>query len=246
MSTTLELPHKVNRALSGMGMASKAAAKLFTLAALDAPAERPGGPARPDPDTAPGWAKTAQVSRADEEARLLVAMAKTFLSLAKAARLPAPLVDLEAFAAFLQAHGILSESLDYSADEGILQKCAFIAQEGFGLNLGYDYHIHAYGTFSSFIMADFAAIAKRKARASGSPMPPQFREGEFLALVSKRDIDWLCVASMVVHERASYGPGELGRHVERMSASHNRGLVKGVIGEVDAALGPPRRAPARA
>lgn len=169
-----------------------------------------------------------------QEARLLLSMASSLLPRK---------VGLEALAGILQGHGVLSESLDYSADEGILQKCAFIAQEGFGLNLGYRYHLHAYGTFSSLMAADFARLARRTARARASPMPAQFREKEFLSLVSKKGLDWLCVASIVVHERESYGPGALRRHVERMSASHNRGLVGGVMREIDGALGPARRAP---
>lgn len=242
MSQALERPHGVNRTLSEMGAASDAAAQLLALRALAAP----DGLARPGPAAGPGQARTAPVSAAAMEDRLLLGLAKTLLSLAVGVGLPAPRVGLEAFAAFLQAHGILSEKLDYSADEAHLQKCAYIAQEGFGLNLGYDYHIHAYGTFSSFIAADFAELTNGTARAGGNPMPPQFRAKEFLALVSKRDIDWLCVASSVVHERGSCEPGALRARVERMSASHNRRLVRGAMAEVDAALGQPRAAAAPA
>jgi len=71
-------------------------------------------------------------------------------------------------------------------------------------------------------------------------MPTRFREEAFLSLVSEKGLDWLCVASIVVHERASYEPGALRRHVERMSASPNRGLVRGAIREIDEALGPVR------
>jgi len=244
VSVALAPAHKVNKALSEMGSAANALAQLFRPGSLPAPDGRL--PELDRQDAAARTGRSAPASSAAAEARLRVAMAMTLLSLAAAAARPAPRVGLETFAAFLQGHGILSERLDYSADEGYLQKCAYIAQEGFGLNLGYDYHLHAYGTFSSFIAADFSRLAKSKARAGGPPMPRQFRAEEFLALVSKRGIDWLCVASAVVHERGSCGPAALGPHIERMSASHNRGLVRGAIDAVGAALGPPRRAPARA
>jgi len=149
-----------------------------------------------------------------------------------------PRVGLEAFAGFLQDRGVLPERLEYAACEGILQKCAYIAQAGFGLNLGYRYHLHAYGTFAPFVAADFSRLAKRTPRAAAAPMPPQFREKEFLAIVAGRGIDWLCVASIVIHERGLYGNADLRRHVERISASHNRGLVREAIREIDATIGP--------
>ena len=230
MSTTLEIPHRANRALSDMGTASKATARLFTLGALVTPGERL-------PGAEPGRAKTASVSSTAAEASLLLGLAATLLSLAEDTGHRARRVGLEAFAGLLQSHGMLSESLDYSADEGILQKCAFIAQEGFGLNLGYRYHLHPYGTFSPLLAGEFSRLAKRAPRPARGPMPARFREEEFLELVSGKGMDWLCVASMVVHERASCEPGDLGGRVERVSAAHNRRLVGEAVREIGAALG---------
>lgn len=85
--------------------------------------------------------------------------------------------------------------------------------------------------------ADFSGLAKRTARAGGPPTPRQFKAKEFLALVPKRGIDRLCVASVVVRERGSYSLGTLEPHIKRMSASRNRGLVMGAIEAADAAAG---------
>jgi len=159
----------------------------------------------------------------------------------QAPSLDTPRVGLEAFAGFLQDHGVLSERLAYAADEGILQKCAYIAQCGFGLNLGYRYHLHAYGTFAPFVAADFSRLVKRTPRAVAAPMPQQFREKEFLAIVSGKGIGWLCVATIVIHERGMCGHADLRRHVERISASHNRRMVREAVREIDAILGPARR-----
>jgi len=214
-----------HRTLSIMASASASLARLWGGGALSvAP-----GPAAVEPGREPA----APALRVAKEAGLLLDMASSLLPRR---------VGLEAFAGLLQAHGMLSKSLDYSADEGILQKCAFIAQEGFGLNLGYRYHLHPYGTFSPLLAGEFSRLAKRAPRPARGPMPERFREEEFIKLVSGKGMDWLCVASMVVHERASCGPGDLGGHVERMSAGHNRRLVGEAVREIGAALGPARGA----
>lgn len=226
--SALESPDQVNGTLSRVDSASERIAQMARLAYM-----HDGMPANLTGLRAPTDLLGSGPLDSDVvgEARILLSVASSLLPRR---------VGLEAFAGLLQAHGVLSGRLSYAAHEGTLQKCAFIAQEGFGLNLGYEYHLHAYGTFSSLIAADFARLARGVARAGASPMPPGFREKEFLSLVSGKGLDWLCVASIVVHERGLCGPGALRRHVERMSASHNRGLVKGAIREIDAALGPAR------
>ena len=146
-------------------------------------------------------------------------------------------VRLETFVGFLQEHGILPQATRFSFEQQArLQKCAFIAQIGFGLDLGYDYHMHEYGTFSSFLGADFVRIIRKKAVMSGAYIPLSFKAKRFLETVSGRKIDWLCVATVAIHEMRSCDPSTLQSHVEGIAIHYDRRLIRQVLKDIEAAL----------
>lgn len=136
-------------------------------------------------------------------------------------------VKLEAFVGFLQDHGILPASLRYSFDQHErLQKCAYIAQTMFRLNLGYRYHLHAHGAFSPPLAIDFSEIVREGRATDGTFIPEPFDAKRFVSLVSGRTIEWLSAASAVVHETrptGRHGPALL--RALGMARTHNRLLV---------------------
>lgn len=110
-------------------------------------------------------------------------------------------VGLGAFVRLLQGHNVLPARLECRFGQyERLQECAFVAQEGFGLDLGYTYCLHAYGTFSTSLAIDFSGIARKGMPAGGTPVPASFDAERLISLVSGRSIEWLAVASAVVHE----------------------------------------------
>lgn len=146
---------------------------------------------------------------------------------ASARREPGKPVALADFVGFLQRNGMLPIALRYTHEQQErLQKCAFIAQVAFGLGLGYNYHLHAYGTFSTILAIDFSEIARGEAPAGAARVPPSFDAKGFVSLVSGRAIDWLSVASAVIHE--THYPHVRGSHRSRMArvtAPYGRLLV---------------------
>lgn len=149
-------------------------------------------------------------------------------------------VKLEAFVGFLQDHGILPHALRFSFDQQArLQKCAFIAQVGFGLDLGYDYHVHEYGAFSSFVGADFVQIVRRGAATRGAPMPAPFQAKRFVEAVAGREIGWLCVATVAIHEMRSCGKAALQSRVEATAVHYGRRLIRRVLDDMQDVLACP-------
>ncbi len=135
-------------------------------------------------------------------------------------------VRLEAFVGFLQDHGILPPALGRSFDQQErLQKCAFIAQTMFRLNLGYRYHLHAYGTFSPLLAIDFSEIAREGRTADGALIPAAFDAKRFVSLVSGRSAEWLAAASAVLHGARSPRPGPALLRALRVAGAHNRLLA---------------------
>lgn len=146
-------------------------------------------------------------------------------------------VMLETFVGFLQDHGILPNAPRFSFDQQArLQKCAFIAQRGFGLDLGYDYHMHEHGAFSSFVGADFVRIVRGGIATDGALMPPSFQAKRFVDAVSGRKIDWLCVATAAIHEMRSCGADALQSRVEGIAVHYDRRLIRRVLDDLEAAL----------
>lgn len=136
-------------------------------------------------------------------------------------------VRLETFVGFLQDHGILPASLAYSFEQQErLQKCAFIAQEMFRLNLGYEYHLHAYGTFSPSLAIDFSEIAREGRPTDGTFIPTPFDAKKFISLVSNRTVEWLSAASAILHESRSHkAPGPALLRALGVAGAHNRLLA---------------------
>lgn len=140
-------------------------------------------------------------------------------------------VALEAFVGLLQGHKVLPQALGYVFDQHErVQNCAFIAQRMFGLNLGYEYHHHAYGTFSPRLAIDFSEIAREGRPTDGTFIPPAFDTKRFVSLVSGRSIAWLSAASAVLHEtRPPKGRGPALLRALGVARTHNRLLVYGAI-----------------
>lgn len=154
---------------------------------------------------------------------------------------------LETFVGFLQDHGILPASLEYSFDQQErLQKCAFIAQTMFRLNLGYKYYLHAYGTFSMPLAMDFSRIVKKRTPTSGIFIPGAFQAKKFVSLVSDRDPDWLAAASAVLYEtRSPHTSGSNLSRLFRVTGAYNKLLVYRVIAALNkSAPAPPKPGPA--
>jgi len=141
-------------------------------------------------------------------------------------------VRLETFVGFLQDHGILPASPEYSFDQQErLQKCAFIAQAMFHLNLGYRYYLHAYGTFSTTLAIDFSRIVKKRTPTSGLYIPDAFQAKKFVPLVSGRSLDWLAAASAVLYEgRSPHTSGSSLSRLFRVTGAYNKLLVYRVAG----------------
>ena len=157
-----------------------------------------------------------------------------------------PRVRLAIFAEFLRANGILPKAQEYSFEQqDILQKCAFIAQEGFGLNLGYSYHLHEYGTFSSSLAADYHGLVDAGVRPGEAFMQRQFDEGGFVSLVAGKGTRWLSLASTMVHEMGSCEGDSLLDQVEDICADYDDGLAREALAALESTLPAWRERPVR-
>lgn len=146
-------------------------------------------------------------------------------------------VTLAIFAEFLRAHGVLPRVPEYSlAQQDAVQKCAFIAQRAFGLNLDYRYHLHEYGTFSSLLAADYYDLVKSGARSGEAFGPLRPDAKRFLSLVSGKDAKWLRLASTMVHEMGSCPDASLLGRVAGISADYDERLARDVLESLRSAL----------
>jgi len=149
-------------------------------------------------------------------------------------------VRLAAFVGFLRANGVLPKFQEYAEQEDTLQKCAFIAQEGFGLGLGYEYHLTEYGTFSSFLAADYHGLVEARAHSGGLFMQPQFAKKALVSLVSGKGERWLALASTMVHELGLCEEGHMLGHAEGICAYYEKRLARRVMADLKSALPPAR------
>ncbi|MDD9808374.1 MAG: hypothetical protein OXU25_00885 [Thaumarchaeota archaeon] len=157
-----------------------------------------------------------------------------------------PRVRLAPFVEFLRANGILPKAQEYSFEQqDILQKCAFIAQEGFGLNLGYSYHLHEYGTFSSSLAVDYHGLVDAGVRPGEAFMQRQFDEGGFVSLVAGKGTRWLSLASTMVHEMGSCEGDSLLDQVEGICADYDDGLAREALAALESTLPAWRERPVR-
>lgn len=176
--------------------------------------------------------------------------------------------ELALFVGLLRYCGVLPKKQEYSLDEQeILQKCAFIAR-AFGLDMGYEWHLNEYGTFSPFLAADHVELVDCGAQVDfgafvglnevpgyrelmegiedGAPVPEtRFEAGRFILLVSGKSVEWLSLASTMVHERGSCPDGELLERVSRINADYDKGLARKVMEDLESSRPPAWDAPAR-
>jgi len=145
-------------------------------------------------------------------------------------------------------------------------KCAFVAG-AFGLDMGYEWHLHECGAFSSFLAAGHVELVDGKMRVGfgeavglqavpgypefvkgaqdGAPRPAVgFEAGRFVSLVRGKDRAWLSVASAIIRERGPR-PGEtLPAHAARISADCGERPARRVMADIAASRPPAWEAPA--
>ena len=165
-----------------------------------------------------------------------------------------PHARLALFVGFLRHCGVLPKEQEYTlAEQETLQKCAFIARD-FGLDLGYEWHLHEYGTFSSFLAADHVELVEGDMRidfgelvalesvpgylelaGSQDAMPvlaAAFEADRFVPLVRGRGRAWLSVASTTVHERGSCPDAALPARVARINADCDEKTARRVMEDI--------------
>lgn len=180
-----------------------------------------------------------------------------------------PHTDLAMFVGLLRHCGVLPKEQSHSLEEQEkLHKCAFIAR-AFGLDLGYEWHLHEYGAFSSFLAADHVELVDGKMKvdigeivdlmaapelaelvelveeAQGSvPLPTAgFEVDRFISLVSGKDRAWLSVASAVVHEKGSCPDDSLPARVARITADCDEKTARRVMADLESSRPPAWGAP---
>ncbi|MDD9809054.1 MAG: hypothetical protein OXU25_04360 [Thaumarchaeota archaeon] len=254
MSTMLEDPQRAHKELSTIHANSEGAVwgSKMTHATLALPAH-----IRPGED---GDALREALARADNAVSLVDSVGLATRLSGAMRTLAIPSTQLALFVGFLRHCGVLPKEQDYSEDQERLQKCAFIAQRAFGLDLAYEWRLHTYGAFSSFLAADYAELAVKGLQAdfgeiaaldevpgyrelAGSqdvmPFPTtRFEAGRFVSLVSGRPIEWLRLASAVVHEKGSFPDGLLLERVSGILADYDRGLGRQVMRDLEASRPP--------
>lgn len=99
---------------------------------------------------------------------------------------------LRSFIEFLERELGFTFDLDEFNSRLTLQKLVFIAQEIFGLRLGYDFSIYLRGPYSRDLAYDYYHLPSESA-----DLPLFDREG-FLNLVRGKSMRWLEIASTVV------------------------------------------------
>jgi len=166
--------------------------------------------------------------------------------------------QLALFMGLLRHCEVLPRGQGYSLEEQeTLQKCAFIAR-AFGLEMGYEWYLNEYGTYSPFLAADHLELVEgnmqvdfgalvgldevpgyreilEKVREDGIFPAERFEAGRFISLVMGKDkgMEWLSVASTIVHERGSCPDDELLGRVSRINADYNEGLGRRVMADLE-------------
>lgn len=172
-----------------------------------------------------------------------------------------PHLQLAFFAGFLRYCGVLPKEQAYTLEEQeILHKCAFIAR-AFGLDLGYEWHLHEYGTSSSFLAADHVELVDGKMQVDfgeivaleavpgylelaedmrdGMPLlSAPFEADRFISLVLGRDRAWLSVASAIVHEKGSCPDESLPARVACINSDCDEKTARRVMGEIESSRPP--------
>lgn len=266
MSAILESPQKALEALSRARPVLESPQK--ALEALLGPLREPGPVVRDEAaaharltatDVRIGRGEGAAALRAIDRADRTVSLVNGIGLLTRLSRtmhtLAIPHTELALFMGLLRYCGVLPKEQEYTlVEQEVLHKCAFIAR-AFGLDLGYEWHLHEYGTFSSFLAADHVELIEGRmqvdigaivdlAAAPGFPklaedaqdgaplLSADFEIGRFISLVSGRDIEWLSVASTIVYEKGSCPDELLPAYVSRINADCDERMARRVMGEI--------------
>ena len=270
MSTVLEISKGRRKKLPKIGLAlegsqgTHTAWRLFHMS-LERMACVQVAPGTPMPAPADGGLETekeAAVSLAFARSGRVVSFVDATALVMRLSRtlhaLTIPHRDLALFMGLLRYCGVLPKEQEYSLyEQEIVQKCAFIAQRAFGLDLEYEWHLNEYGTYSSFLASDHLELVEggfqvdfgafvgldevpgyqklMESMPESIAVPrEQFAAGRFISLVSGKDkgIEWLSVASAIVHEKGSCPDDELLDRVSRINADYGKKLGRRVMDDI--------------
>lgn len=181
--------------------------------------------------------------------------------------LTVPHGQLALFVGFLRYCNVLPHAQEYSLEEQeIVQKCAFIAQRAFGLDLNYEWYLNEYGTYSPSLAADHVGLVDGRMQVDfgafvGLDEAPGYRRlmeeiparvivpetrfeaGRLATLVSGKSIRWLSLASTIVHEKGSCPDGELLDLASRINADYDKRLGRRVMADLESSRPPAWEAP---
>ena len=267
MSTVQEDMQKAREALSGLGprlgdrqKARGAIAEILQSLELAMPAPEPARARPPSIQEGRPGREGAKASRLAlehvERALSLMDSTELLVRVSKITRaLTVPHGELALFVGLLRHCGILPKEQEYSLEEGgTLQKCAFIAR-AFGLDMGYEWYLNEYGTYSPFLDADHVELVDgglqvdfgvfvgldevpgygelmERIKDDAPVQETQFDAGGFISLVSGKGLKWLSVASTIVHERGSCPDDELPARVARISADCDEKTARRVMEDI--------------
>jgi len=258
----LENPQKAHEALSALRQKSESTVRSAVAGHARLPVLTDSRLGRTE-----GAAARRAIARADGTASLVNGIGLLVRLSRLLHTLTIPHTNLALFVGFLRYCDVLPKEQEHSLREvETLHKCAFIAR-AFGLDLGYEWHLHEYGAFSSFLAADHAELVDGKMQVDfgeivelqavpgylelveemqddAPRLTVDFEADRFISLVRGRDRAWLSVASSIIHERGSCPDDMLPAYVARINADCDEKMARRVMVDIESSRPPAWEAPA--
>ena len=144
------------------------------------------------------------------------------------------------FVGFLVNHELIDPAaINDDSDAGFenrlkAQKYCYLAQECFGLNLGYSFTLYRFGPYSPSLAEQVHYTLDMLEYLEPNPVPlkldPDFDSGGFLATVSNKDVPWLELASTIIDVSAQFNDHDtIVSVVSKMKPRYTRAKIYSVL-----------------